>query len=103
MTRPIEDLLAELTSRGWSVYSLHQNSDARPAHHRWECTLRFPGPPALIAFATGQTCADALAYAIDRMDRAEIEIPREIIAYDEPAIDLRAILNLRPTQINRRI
>lgn len=105
----LEDLLSEISSRGWYVYTCGENPPS-PSHMHWECSLRCANPP-LIAHGYGATLAEALSRAIDGMDSAEVYALREVKVFtgylgNEPAkADLSGIiskLTAKP-KINRRV
>lgn len=99
----IEDLLTEITERGWYLYSAYSHID-RPIAFSWECTLR-NAEASLVAFGQGETFAIALAFALDNIERAEPGKLPTFVSYDEPKVDLSAILSkLQPAEpIKRRI
>jgi hypothetical protein len=86
----IEDLLSEITERGWHVYTLRDCADSRL--FRWECTLRNP-LARLVTYGQGHTCELALSQALDGIDRAEpFVLPTFTVHKTAPAVDLREIL-----------
>ncbi len=86
----IESLLAEITDRGWHVYTLRDCADSRI--FPWECTLRCPAL-SLVAYGQGTSMQSALAMAVDGIDRAEPHtLPTFTIHRPSPAVDLTDIL-----------
>jgi hypothetical protein len=98
----IENLLSEISDRGWHVYSLRDCADSRL--FPWEVTIRCPAL-SLVAYGQGTTLALALSMAIDGIDRAEPHtLPTFTIHAAPPAVNLREIMNrIQPAvKINRR-
>jgi len=65
----IEDLLTEITERGWYLYSAYSNPYDRPSAYRWECTLR-NAAASLVSFGQGPDLSIALSQALDGIDHA---------------------------------
>lgn len=93
----VANLLSEISSRGWYVYTCGENPTS-PPHMHWECKLRCANPP-LIAFGYGSTLSEALSRAIDGIDHAEIHQPSPTKVFtgelgNKPAaIDLSGIIS----------
>lgn len=82
----IEDLLSELSDRGWYLYSMYHHPHDRPGPYQWETSIRKPGPPPLLAVGQGATMYDALSMAISNIDRAEPYQMPTFAVTKEPAI-----------------
>lgn len=67
----LEDLLTELADRGWYLYSLYNLPLDRPLPFQWECTIRYPGEAPLVSYGQGPSAYDAIANAIDGIERAQ--------------------------------
>lgn len=80
--------LAEITDRGWIVYSIHQTDDPT-RRDCWQITLRevTPSPIASIANGQGITLPDALSMAIDQMETAMATTKPTYAIYSGPAVD----------------
>lgn len=99
----IEDLLSELTDRGWYLYSLYSHIDRSPAF-AWECTIRCPSNPPLIAFGQGPSAYDAIALAIDNIERAEPhKLPTFTVTKESSIADIVTRLTKPAEPIKRRI
>ena len=71
----IEDLLTEISERGWYIYSLRDCGDSRQSP--WECSLRHRS--CLITYGQGSTAELDISSALDAIERAtphKIPVPQ---------------------------
>lgn len=101
----LEDLLSELTDRGWYLYSLYNLPLDRPAAFQWECTIRCPGEAPLVAYGQGESAYLAISNAIDGIERAAPHVlPTFTVTEESRASIADIIAKLQPAvKINRRI
>ena len=82
----IENLLTEITERGWYVYSMYNHPFDRPGPYQWETTIRHEaGQNSLAANGQGATMFDALSQAIGNIDRASPHKMPTFVTIEEPA------------------
>ena len=82
----IEDLLSELSDRGWYLYSMYNHPFDRPGPYQWETTIRFPGPPPIVAVGQGASLFDALSMAINNIERAQPYVAPTFVTFTQPAL-----------------
>lgn len=94
----IDTLIGEMNQQGWAV-SLRQHPDLR---EHWECQLSRPAAMVTngilrhVCFGAGPSPCQAIYAALD----AEVEVLAPTgLPTTEPAIDLRALLGLKPTYV----
>lgn len=99
----IEDLLSELSDRGWYLYSMYNHPFDRPGPYQWETSIRKPGPPPLLAVGQGASLYDALSMAIDNIDRAEpYQMPTFTVTKEPVLSDILSKLTTPAEPFKRR-
>jgi hypothetical protein len=94
----LEDLLAEITDRGWLVNNLFQRADGL-----WQANLR--SATHHTDWGVALTPADALSIAMNLIDTAEETETRPILSSEESRQSIADIIaKLQPAaKINRRV
>lgn len=90
----IEDLLEEIAGRDWYIYSLYNHPHDRPGPFQWETTLRHEaGPNSLAAHGQGASMFEALAQAVNNIDRAAPHIMPTFLPVQESSTSISDILS----------
>lgn len=93
----LEDLLSELSDRGWLVSNLFQRPDGT-----WQANLRTATHHT--DFGLGLTAFDALAAAMDRIETAELTPIHPILSSVESRKSIADLIaKLQPSEPIRRI
>ena len=84
----LEDLLAEISERGWWLYSLSQNQ------HEWTCHLRSSpiGTAQSLAYGCGQTPVEAIDFAMNQPEYQKVEAIAATVEERKSLADLLAKL-----------
>lgn len=94
----IEDLLEDVSDRGWYLYSMYHHPLDRPIAYQWELTLRCPGPPALCAHGQGASLSEALIQAINNIERASPFVMPTFVATNETPLATVMSKLMKPAQ-----